>query len=74
MGLVLGLTGLVGSTAAEDIRTRTIRVVPSQTWVAETSGSITVAPGVANSDHETAAEFTDHMRGWMIVGLTGGRS
>ena len=69
LGVVLGLIGLVGSTAAEDIRTRTIRVVPSQTWTADTSGSITVAPGVANSDHETAAEFTHHMRDYMIEGL-----
>ena len=51
---------------AEDIRTRTLRLVPSKAWTLDTAATYTVAPGVAKAEHEATTEFTGHMRDWMV--------
>ena len=50
---------------AEDIRTRTLRLVPSKAWTLDKAATYTVAAGDAKADHETTAEFTGHMRDWI---------
>lgn len=54
---------------AEDIRTRTLRLVPSKTWTMDDSLSYNVAAGEAKADHEATAEFTGHMRDLMVDAL-----
>lgn len=62
---------LLSATAAsaEDIRTRTIHVVPSKQWKATNAATITVLPGTNKSDHKKSADFTEFMQGWMVKAL-----
>lgn len=59
----------VAPALAEDIRTRTLRLVPSKAWSMDAGATYSVAQGTANSDHEAAAEFTGYMRDWMVNAL-----
>ena len=68
LGLV-ALFGAVAPTLAEDIRTRTLRLVPSKVWAMDTGLSYAVAEGKAIAEHEATAEFTGHMRDWMVNAL-----
>ena len=67
--LLLVLTFGTATSWAEDIRTRTIRVVPSKAWKADQNATITVLPGTNNSDHAKSDLFTEHMQVWMMKAL-----
>lgn len=70
LGLALFvLFSAIAPTFAEDIRTKTLRLVPSKTWTMDPALSYSVAAGKAVADHEATAEFTGHMRDWMVNAL-----